>query len=228
MKTGDRLRIGGVRRLLIGLLGLSFFFPAAPVIAKQVEFDYDIFVVEDTLVFWLDVTPALTQRKMEDLLSGLDIHIKIDIRLERPRRFLPARTLVRERAALLISHPLTEDVYYLKTANPDVIKYKFESQLQLSDFLADSLVFKIAPVSDIGGGDRPRLRLNITCKSFTFKTMLGQPGRRDEDLLPADSSNTEFFEDIFSLFFNLIGFGEESYRVISPLFDPDNLPRDKR
>jgi len=222
------LRIGGVRQLLIGLLGLSIFSPATPVIAKQVEFDYDIFVVEDTLVFWLDITPALTQRKMEDLLSGLDIHIGIDIRLERPRRFLPARTLVKKRAALLISHPLTEDVYYLKTANPDVIKHKFESQLQLSDFLADSLVFKIAPVSDIGGDGRPRLRLNITCKSFTFKTMLGRPGGRDKDLLPADSSNTEFFEDIFSVFFRLIGFGEESYRVISPLFDPADLPRDKR
>lgn len=205
--------------ILICLLALPFFGGTASAggDSKDTDFDYDIFLTDDTLAVWLDITPVLTQSKMEDLLAGLDISMVIEIKIERPRKLLFSKILTSTRAAVLISHPLTEDIYRLRLVNFGDINREFKSQLELSDFLSDSLILKIAPKSLLENAVEASLRLAITSKSHSSNVLEGDPGR------PGTGADEEFFESLFSFFLNLIGFGQTSYRIVSPPFSLSEL-----
>ncbi len=211
-----------IRALIYCLLGFYLAGGATAARAADAEFDYDIFLANDTIVVWLDVLPALDQAKMEDLLAGLDLSLVFDLKIERPRRLLFSKTIASTRAALVISHPLTEDVYRLRLVNFGVSDREFKSQLELSDFLADSLVLQLAPKSQIIASPEVRLNLSLTVKSHS-SNVLRDFTSRPADSLGAGSGEEEFFESVFSFFLNLIGFGKTSYNIVSPPFSPEEL-----
>jgi hypothetical protein len=211
------------RSILLILLSLSQLV-TAPVRAEQTEFDYDIFSINDTLAIWVDVTPMLTQSRLEDLLSGLDIYVKVEIKIQVHKVLFISKTLKKTGAAFLISHPLTEDIYRLKISNFVVSKHEFDSQLSLSDFLADSMVFKIAPVEDIEQRTNLRIKMGISCKSLSSIVIPDKYYGQKDGLLPADTSETEILLDIFSLFIDLIGYGEDKCNISTAIFDLEDLP----
>lgn len=213
-------------RRLIGLAVLGLCLGALPLWAADapLDFDYDIFRISDTLALWLDVVPILDQTKMEDLLSGLDIAVELNVNLERPRFLVGARTLVHRQFSLLISHPLAEDTYWLRIGAEKAVEYKFSNQLNLSDYLADSLVFRIGPTTDLAERTKIRLSLAITCNSMS-PHLLGAVARPPDGLVPARQRiDNGIFDRLFELFRETIGFGRTSYRVQSPVFDLDRLP----
>ena len=208
------------RCFLAALLSLCFFWTTGPVCAenRDIEFDYDIFLTGDTLAIWLDFTPILNQPKMEDLLAGLDLSILIDFKVEKPRRLAFSKTLATARAAVVISHPLTEDIYRLRLVNFGVFNYEFENQLELSDFLADSLVLKIVPQSHLAEDSDLRLNLKIVSKSHSSNILDEFPASSNKSGEAEQGGEEEFFESLLSLFLDIIGFGKTSYHVISPPF----------
>jgi hypothetical protein len=185
------------------------------------DFDYDIFLNGDTLSLWLDVSPIMTQPKLEDLLAGLDILISIEMEVEKPRRLFSSRTLVDEKAAMIITHRLTEDLYRIKVYNFAIREYEFENQLQLADFLADSLIFQVA--DSMAGESGIRLKLSITVKSYSPNVLGGDKSIGAAQLQAEKGPDREFFESILSEFFKLIGFGKTSYQIKSPVFNVDDL-----
>ena len=220
--AADRKR----RRRFMGLAVLGLCLGALPLSAADaaLDFDYDIFRVSDTLALWLDIVPVLDQSKMEDLLSGLDIAVELDINLERPRFLVGARTLAHRHFSLLISHPLADDTYWLRIGAEKAVEYKFSNQLNLSDYLADSLVFRIGPMAALADRTKVRLSLIITCNSMSPRS-LGAVARPSDGLMPhRQRVDDGIFDHLFELFRETIGFGRTSYRVQSPVFDLDRLP----
>ena len=213
----------GILSLYLCLI-LNSFQTASLSAERKPVFEYDIFSVNDTLAVWLDITPVLTQSKMEDLISGLDIFVNVNIRLEQPRTLFFPRKLSEIDATFSISHPLTEDIYNLKLSNFGLYSYEFDNQLKLYDFLADSLIFKVESTASINKSTRVRLKLEISCKSFTTSILPLKSGRLEDEPIPADTSGTEFFLDIFTLFFDFIGYGEDEYKISSPIFKLEELP----
>jgi hypothetical protein len=182
-------------------------------------FDYDIFRQGDTLAVWLDLTPIMNQRRMEDLLAGLAVRITVDLRLEKPRWPLTARTLASARSVVTLARRLTEDAYYVQVAGLSTAQYKFNNQLELSDCLADSLVFPVTEASVSPPGERIRLTLNIACNSLNPNVLYGTSASTT-----ASEGNAGIFDRLFTLFNETIGLGADSYRLVSPLFDPAALP----
>lgn len=187
------------------------------------DFDYDIFLVGDTLAVWIDIRPVLDQSRMEDLLAGLDLSLIIEMKAQRPRKLLFSKTIATARAALVISHPLTEDLYRLRLANFGRREWSFKSQIELSDFLADSLIFRLAPKSLLE--EAPQVRLNLDLVSKSHPSIILD----DIEDSGTDSSGTgagpdeEFFESLFSFFLNLVGFGQKTFHIETPFFRVKDL-----
>jgi hypothetical protein len=187
------------------------------------DFEYDIFLNKDTISVWLDLRPALEQSKMEDLLAGLDLWFGIELNIEKPRKLFFSRTIASTQAGILISHPLTEDTYHLRLINFSRTDREFDNQIELSDFLADSLIFRISHKSLIEGISGVRLSLTITCKSLS-NNLLNDIWESSEEFPPNQSEGEdEFFESLFNLFLNLIGFGKTSNHLVSPTFSLEDL-----
>lgn len=188
---------------------------AAAAADDTVPFDYDIFRRGETLMVWVDLTPVMNQRRMEDLLAGLAVRITLDCRLEKPRRPLPAKTLAAVRAVATLTRRLTEDDYGVQVAGAGAAKYTFTSQLELADCLADSLVIPVTASDIPGPGDRVRLVLDISCNSLNPNAI--------SDTAPVKPPGGGFFDRLFDLFAESVGWGADSYRVVSPAFDPASL-----
>lgn len=210
------------RRLWLAAGGLLIWLLPAGVAGKEANFDYDIFVAGDSLSLWLDVRPALTQPEMEDLLAGLRVSIAVTIEAERPRKLLFSKTIAKTMTVLVMSRRLTEDTYRLRIIDRGVRDYSFESQLGLSDFLADSLVLNIIPADEINGRGPLRLSLTLVSKSHSNGSGDDLAGAA-ADSVRAGDEGPEFFETLLNSFLNLIGFGATSYHFTTPLFSPDDL-----
>lgn len=221
-----RLSDRTARCLIIALVGLCvvWYPPGARADSQELDFDYDIFLVNDTLALWLDVTPVLIQSRMEDLLSGLDISVGIDLKVERPRKLFFAETLASAKATLIISHPLTEDIYRLRLINLGAVDYEFQSQLELSDFIADSVILKIGPRKQFEVAAAIRLNLNLISKSHSNNILKDISPESDKSLNRDTGGGDAFFESLFSFFLTLTGFGTTSYKIVSPPFILDDLP----
>lgn len=214
------------RRVLILFVLVPVLLSAGPAAAENqdTDFDFDIFFSDDTLVIWLDLTPILTQEKMEDLLAGFDVCLHITTAVERPKRLFFSKKIIETEAAICIAHPLTEDIYKLKIVNHSIRQIEFENQLELSDFLADSVVLPVAPRSVIPVDERVRLRCNLISKSHS-NNMFDAIGSTAADSLPGRQERGEdVFESVFSLFLDLIAFGKTAYEITSPDFLAKDLP----
>jgi hypothetical protein len=196
------------------LLAAALAAPAAAA-DETISFDYDIFRQGDTLAVWVDLTPVMNQRRMEDLLAGLAVRITIDCRLEKPRRPLPARTLAAARAVVTLTRRLTEDDYAIQVVGAGAAKYKFASQLELSDCLADSMIFPIIAGAIAPPGDKVRLGLDLSCSSLNPNALI--------DSASVAVPGGGLFDRLFDLFAETVGWGADTYRIVSPLFDPAAL-----
>lgn len=219
------MRDAALRNLVIAACRLVMVGVAvtAPASGNAVDFDYDIFLVGDTVAIWIDIRPVMTQSKMEDLAAGLDISILIEVKVERPRKLLLTRTVGSAGAALLISHRLTEDSYRLTAVNYGRVQYEFPDQLELSAFLADSLVIRVVPAAIVRDAGNPRLDLTIVTESHSPHTFDEEPWFRRNDSPDDRAAEKEFFESLFDLFLRLIDFGTTTYNFTTPEFSLDDL-----
>jgi len=193
---------------------------ASPALAARQsgDFTYDIFRNGDSIGFWIDLTPVLSQAQMEDLLAGLAIYIGIEIRLESPRPFFFSRLITRKRAALILSHGLTEDLYKIELVGGPPLQRQFDNQMQIRDFMADSVEFSLAATNAMDTGNKYRISASLSSKSYSSKEIVRQSHSPSDSSGPSNESGTEFFESLFSTFIELTGFGRDTFHVITPNF----------
>jgi hypothetical protein len=185
----------------------------APISAagRSGDFAHDIFVRGDSLAFWIDLTPVLSQEQMEDLLAGLNIYLGIDIRLESPRPLLFSRQVVRKQVGVVISHPLTADIYKIEIQGRPPLERQFDDQMKIRDFLADSVDFNLTTMDALKTGDKYRIRVNISSKSYSNKGLGGAAPPPPSSSDSSGTHGTEFFGSLFSTFMEFTGFGTVSF-----------------
>lgn len=220
MKTTPSIPVAQAARCSLCLICLFF---AAPLVAADPDFDYDIFLQDDTLMLWIDVTPVLTQSRMEDLLAGLDVYIEINVEAERPRKLFFSKTLASTKSAAVISRHLARDTYRLRMTGTTIDSRIFKNQLILSQFLADSLVVPVAAAEILQGKDI-RLSVSLISKSYSNNIGAEAAGSPEDSTDAGSTEEREFFESVVSNFLDLVGFGTSSYRFTTPPFSVDDLP----
>jgi hypothetical protein len=212
------------RRIMIPVSFATVLFcagmsaPPAQAAGQSGDFTYDMYRAGDSVGFWIDLAPVLGQSQMEDLLAGLDIYISLDIRLESPRPFFFPRLLVRKRAALILSHRLTEDLYTIERIGAHPLKRQFDNQLQVRDFIADSMEFNLTAIEALDAGDKYRITVSISSKSYSSKEMARHLSMPPDTLGSSNKPGPEFFESLFSTFIEVTGFGRASFHVTTPNF----------
>lgn len=195
---------------------------ATPACLAGVDFDYDIFIQKDTVSLWVDITPVLTQPRLEDLLAGLDIYVGLDFSLETKGTFGIYKNQIRHKTTIIISHKLIDDIYRLKILPNYKNERRFDNLMQLRQFLADSLVFAISP-EELLPPEKPfRLSFDLMAKSGSYGLLgISIEGHLDDE---KRSEEIQFLENVFSQFLKIIGFGRSAYHVESPRFIIKDLP----
>lgn len=163
---------------------------------------------------------------MEDLLAGLAISFSFDIRLESPRPILADKTFRSIRYLIVIRRHLTEDRYYFRQRPADR-EIKFPQHSLMREYLMDSLVFYLAPDSVLPRDEKIRMSLDIAAKSLDpneISSASESPG--EADTLAVNGLN--WFDRMFSVFVELIGYREWRYSLKSPLFKPSDLSSEAR
>jgi len=191
---------------------------------ESIEFDYDIYSAKDSIAIWLDLTPILTQPVLEDLLAGLDIFLSLHLKIEKSQRPFGHKTIYESKKDLLLTHNLTKDNYNISYSRHSQDKRSFSNQMDLSDYLADSLQFKLISLGQLSANDKYRLNIEILSRSISplevnknseFSSRVGQ-----------SSEDNNFLGSVLDKFLEIIGFGEITYRITSPQFKIDQLETD--
>lgn len=209
---GGLLVVGVMLAALVGPTGLSAGESESP--------PYDIFLEQDTVKLWIDLTPALTQPLLEDLLSGLQITIQIELALRSPRTILWDAPILKRGDRLVLSHPLSDDYYAIEFLATTNRLRRFSDQPSMSAYLADSVDIPIALTDSLDERTKYKLSLAISCKSRTNSELDGSSG--------VDTSATEAFESALRSFLDVIGFGESVIKIESPMFTLSSLRRNGR
>ncbi len=188
---------------------------------ESIVFDYDIYGANDSITVWLDLTPILTQPVLEDLLAGLDIFLSLRFKIEKPQKLFGHKTIYELKTALLLTHNLTKDNYNIRYSLNSQSASSFLNQMDMSDYLADSLQVKLIPLDQFNTDERYRLNIEILSRSISPSKVNQIPefsygtGQSSED----DS----FLGSALNKFLEIIGFGENTYHFTSPHFKIDQL-----
>jgi hypothetical protein len=209
----------------MGAIFLSLIFCAlisrAYAADESIIFDYDIYTANDSIAIWVDLTPILTQPVLEDLLAGLDIFLSLRFKIEKSQKPFGHNTVYESKTDLLLTHNLTKDNYNISYSLHSQEKRSFSNQMDLSDYLADSLQFKPISLGQLNANDKYRLNVEIISRSISplevnqnseFSNGVGQS--------PEDNN---FLGSVLDKFLEIVGFGEITYRIISPQFKIDQL-----
>ncbi|MFH1700420.1 MAG: hypothetical protein ABIE07_07510 [Candidatus Zixiibacteriota bacterium] len=188
---------------------------------ESIEFDYDIYGSNDSISIWLDLTPVLTQPVLEDLLTGLDIFLNLRFKVEKPQKLIGYRSVFESKIAILLNHDLTKDNYGIRFSPNSKESKLFSNQMDLSDYLADSLQFRLTLLARFPVDEHFRFNVEIMSRSISpseinqiseFSAKTGQTSAEDS-----------FLGSVLGKFLEVIGFGEITYRITSPQFKIDQL-----
>jgi hypothetical protein len=196
---------------VIAIVCVGLLSSPASASGRSGDFTYDIFAGGDSLALWIDLTPVLGQEQMEDLLAGLNIYLGLDIRLEIPRPFIFSRQVARKRVGLIISHPLTADIYKIDIQGTPPLGRQFDDQMKIRDFIADSVDFNLTSINGLSPGDKYRISVSIRSKSYSTKGLGGAAPSPPSSTDTTGARGTEFFGSLFSTFLELTGFGTVSF-----------------
>lgn len=205
---------------IMGAIFLSLLYCALISTAKadgeSIVFDYDIYKANDSIAVWVDITPILTQPVLEDLLAGLGISLNFHFKIEKSQRPFGHKTVYESKKELLVTHNLTKDNYHIEYSRISQDERFFTNQMDLSDYLADSLQFKVASTGLLSANDRYRLNIEILSRSIS-------PSEADQNseisgVAEQSSEGGNFLGSVLDKFLKVIGFGEITYRIISPQF----------
>ncbi|MEZ5358170.1 MAG: hypothetical protein R3F48_05005 [Candidatus Zixiibacteriota bacterium] len=188
-----------------------------------IDFDYDIFIQRDTLTVWLDVTPVLTQALLEDLLAGLQIRIDVRYKAEYPPDPIFAETIQERQRSVFLRRDVTGDFYELIEVNGFQDTVLFSSQLDMADYLTDSLELQLLPISRVEDDRKMRLKLEINSKSMIYKNLSKDLRSQVQSSEDEDEAGGQAVNTVFSYFLDVIGFGERKYQIRTPGFKISSL-----
>ncbi len=110
------------------------------------DFGFDIYVMNDQIVVWVDLSQLVDQTQIDQLLDGANLAFELSFRLDRPKRLFGDQTVVHSNQSIAISYNLITETFTTRLSENNYEKpISFLGVKDLRNYLADSLSFQIAP-----------------------------------------------------------------------------------
>ncbi|MEW6050144.1 MAG: DUF4390 domain-containing protein [Candidatus Zixiibacteriota bacterium] len=180
---------------------------------------YQLLVRHGWVVAMPDLSPLLTSENVSRLKGGIGLVFDYRLSLKTPRRLFGARTVAEASSALQISYRLLTDEFLIcRPTNPADSGRTCGALEALADYLADSLVARMANIDSLSENNVYRLDLDVTSILLTDIRLIAGGGTREEDHEP--------LEYLFRQFLSLTGYGQEEWHFQSRQFHLSDLARE--
>ena len=168
---------------------------------------------EPYLGAWLDLSPLVTQSRVDKIRDGVDLLVDFNLNLNRPKKLFGAETVISQHGIVQIGYRIVTEDFIVRLAG-DGLKGtgRFASQAELHRFLTDSIMVDLIEYSELDSLERYRLKMDLACISLTG-LILGSP----PDSSGKDESALKY---LFRHFLKITGFGRDSYSGETMPFSP--------
>jgi hypothetical protein len=191
---------------------------AGGISAQDTVLSYDIFNRAGHLTVWLDLTPCLDSRTIEQLKDGIDLVVECQVTLGVPRKLFGDRRIARSsRASLVRFRPVTDDFLLEFLDDSSQIQRQFVSLAGLHQFLHDSVEVSVVALDSLDTRERYTADLQVTSISLT-----GINIGADRKPPPESESPVRF---LFRHFLDMAGYGRTEYQTKSRPFALSELER---
>lgn len=186
---------------------------------RQVDFAFDILLVDDSVTAWVDLSGLLRTPVIERIEDGIDHAIECRASLNRPRRLFGAVKAAETGRAWLLSYRILTELWVLRPLGVDSTEERsFSSLAGLAEYLADSITIPLIKADSLETERRYFLKLEITSISLAGIGINPAPGDVD--------GGPSFLSTLFSGFLEITGYGRETFKIESRPFSPaEILPR---
>ena len=187
-----------------------------PVFAQDPpEFQFDILRSTDSVVVWLNLSPLLNAVNVGRMHDGLDLAVVCDLKLVRPRHLFGATTVADQQRRIEASYQILTEQYRLESANGKIARKVFPSQSGLFDYLADSILIRLADLDSLDQEERYRLEARITTISLGDKDI-----ESSEELLSQGDSPLRW---LYVQLLKITGYGRTEHSFQSRSFGTSEL-----
>jgi len=194
--------------LSITLLGFSLTaLFATPALADDFPAEYDIFVKDNALTIWTDLSDLVGTTEIEDLHDGIDLLFDCKFRLLAPRRFFGDRLVASAAFSLRISQrPLTEDFVLIDDLTGDSLGPPLVKTSQLLSYLRDSLFTRVMALDSLDRDRRYRPEFRLDVISLTLLNLTD----REQSAQGRGESPVRF---LFRKFLDISGYGRRGFQT---------------
>jgi len=200
---------------------LSFLFINPSVNAEQTEeIEFDIYKKNDSLTTWLDLSPFITAKRVQQLKNGIELMVQIKINLIHPKRLWGYETIKRVNKSLKIGYRIvTEEYTAVIYQDKTETSHQFLSMGKLHQFLTDSIAVTICVIDSLESGKYYTLEYDFSYISLTTINLIFDDKQTEESDSPV--------KYLFKQFLHLTDFGrEKSHQESRPFSKSEIISRD--
>lgn len=171
--------------------------------------DADIFVDNDSIKVWIDLSAFVSAERVDLLQEGIDITLECRADFFRPRRFWGATRISRATKAMAVGYHLLSEEYSVTYSPPDTTanEHRFAAIAGLHNFLADSVVIPVIHRDSVDSDRRYYIEITITCISMTSL-----------NLASSEKSGDYPMKYLFGQFLDLTNYGRDELVISSDIF----------
>lgn len=171
-------------------------------------FDFNILLLDDYLTVKLNLEPFISSSNYSQMKDGIDLAIQYDISLVKPKKFWGSKKIINNSGVYRIGYQMITKNYYICCAMEDSLKNSYNSLATLSEFLADSVIFKLIEKDSLDIQTQYYISFKISCISMTSLNL--PPDNNDKSETP--------IKYLFKKFLDITNFGREEFEGESRLF----------
>lgn len=200
-------------RLWVGV-GLLAVLSSAATAGTGDVFDADIYRDDGSVTVWADLSASISSERVELLKEGVDLALSCQVDLLRSRRFWGAVRVERSGLDMVVGFHLLAEEYSLRQTSSAQVESnrRFATLAGLHQYLADSVVIRLAPIDSLESGRRYHVEISVFCISLT-----------SFNLGPSGEAKQTPLKYLFRQFLSLTGYGREHSLVTSDPFRLSDL-----
>ncbi len=199
----------------IFIFSLLLSFPGQTVTAREnVDIDYDLAKINDSLAVWIDLASFINSNILENLKDGIDFSIFLHVNLNRPKKLFGTENIAKTDFFVDIKYRiLTQNFVIITSDAENSTERTVISPAQLHRYLNDSIYIYILPEKIIDPENRYELEVDIDCLSAV---LVGNASNKPTE-------NNSALKYLFNRFLEFSSYGRTEYQIKSRPFRMTDL-----